>query len=96
MPSIKNFFLARALRGIESVIANTDYNIIISITNESHEKEVKSVEALTNGMVDGLIGRWFGRGKTSSANLTVFVIWPGFPRNENWIERRQNNMKNFV
>ncbi|CAL2063182.1 LacI family DNA-binding transcriptional regulator [Tenacibaculum sp. 190524A05c] len=55
LPSIKNFFLARALRGIESVIANTDYNIIISITNESHEKEVKSVEALTNGMVDGLI-----------------------------------------
>ncbi len=55
LPSIKNFFLARALRGIESVIANTDYNIVISITNESYEKEVKSVEALTNGMVDGLI-----------------------------------------
>ena len=33
LPSIKNFFLARILRGIENVIANTQYNIIISITN---------------------------------------------------------------
>ena len=55
LPSINNFFLARALRGIESVVATTNYNIVISITNESHEKEVKSIEALTNGMVDGII-----------------------------------------
>lgn len=55
LPSIKNFFLARVLRGIEGVIAKTDYNIIISITNESYEKEVKSVQTLSNGFVDAII-----------------------------------------
>lgn len=55
LPSIKNFFLARALRGIENVIAKTQYNIIISITNESYEKEVQSVQTLANGFVDGII-----------------------------------------
>ncbi len=55
LPSIKNFFLARVLRGIENVIAKTDYNIIISITNESFEKEVQSVDTLSNGFVDAII-----------------------------------------
>lgn len=55
LPSIKNFFLSRVLRGIENVIAKTDYNIIISITNESYEKEVQSVETLSNGIVDAII-----------------------------------------
>ena len=55
LPSIKNFFLLRVLRGIENVIAETDYNIIISITNESFEKEVQSVQTLSNGLVDAII-----------------------------------------
>lgn len=55
LPSIKNFFLVRALRGIESVLADTDYNIIVSVTNESYEKEVKAIETLVNGLVDGII-----------------------------------------
>ncbi len=55
LPSIKNFFLARILRGIENVIAKTQYNIIISITNESYEKEVQSVQTLSNGLVDAII-----------------------------------------
>ncbi len=55
LPSLKNFFLARVLRGIENVIAKTDYNIIISITNESHEKEVQSVLSLANGFVEAII-----------------------------------------
>ncbi len=55
LPSIKDFFLVRALRGIESVLADTNYNIIITVTNESYEKEVKAVETLANGLVDGII-----------------------------------------
>ena len=55
LPSIKNFFLLRVLRGIEIVIANTSYNIIISITNESYEKEVQSIKTLSNGFVDAII-----------------------------------------
>ena len=47
--------MTQVLRGIESVIAETPYNIIISITNESHEKEVQFVNTLTQGFVDGII-----------------------------------------
>ena len=55
IPSIQNFFMTQVLRGIESVIAETPYNIIISITNESYEKEVQIVNTLTQGFVDGII-----------------------------------------
>ena len=55
LPSIKNFFMSRVLRGIDSVIAKSQYNIIISITNESFEKEVQSVQTLSNGLVDAII-----------------------------------------
>tara|TARA_B100000787_G_scaffold170262_1_gene165397 strand:+ start:23217 stop:24206 length:990 start_codon:yes stop_codon:yes gene_type:complete len=55
LPSIKNFFLSRVLRGIDSVIAESQYNIIISITNESFEKELQSVQTLSNGLVDAII-----------------------------------------
>ena len=55
LPSIKNFFMSRVLRGIDSVIANSKYNIIISITNESFDKEVQSVQTLSNGLVDAII-----------------------------------------
>ncbi len=55
LPSIKNFFMSRVLRGIDSVIAKSQYNIIISITNESFDKEVQSVQTLSNGLVDAII-----------------------------------------
>jgi len=55
IPSVQNFFMTQVLRGIESVIADTPYNIIISITNESHEKEVQFINTLTQGFVDGII-----------------------------------------
>lgn len=55
IPSIQNFFFAQVLFGIEKVIADSDYNIIVSITHESLEKESKAVSAFSNGMVDGII-----------------------------------------
>lgn len=55
VPSVQNFFMTQVLRGIESVITETPYNIIISITNESHDKEVQFVNTLTQGFVDGII-----------------------------------------
>ena len=39
LPSLKNFFLARVLRGIENVIATTQYNIIISKYKETWLKD---------------------------------------------------------
>ncbi len=55
VPSVQNFFLAQVLLGIESVISDSSYNIIISISNESLEKEKYSLNSLANGLVDGFI-----------------------------------------
>lgn len=55
VPSVQNFFMAQVLLGIESVIADSSYNIIISISNESLEKEKHSMSSLANGLVDGFI-----------------------------------------
>lgn len=55
LPSIQNPFFARVLFGIEKVIAQSSYNIIICITNESLEKEVTNMNMLSNGVVDGFI-----------------------------------------
>lgn len=55
IPSIQNYFFAQVLFGIEKVIADSDYNIIVSITHESLEKERKAVTTFSNGLVDGII-----------------------------------------
>jgi LacI family transcriptional regulator len=55
IPSVQNFFMTQVLRGIESVFADTPYNVIISITNESYDKEVQFMNTLTQGFVDGII-----------------------------------------
>lgn len=55
VPSIQNFFFARVLRGIEKVASELDYSIITCMSYESLDKEIKSVELLENGMVDGFI-----------------------------------------
>lgn len=55
IPSVQNPFFARVLFGIERVISDSPYNIIICITNESHEKEVNNINMLSNGVVDGFI-----------------------------------------
>lgn len=55
IPSIQNFFFAQVLLGIEKVIANSKFNIVISLTDESFNKEKEAVLALANGVVDGFI-----------------------------------------
>lgn len=55
VPSVQNFFMTQVLRGIESVFADTPYNVIISITHESYDKEVQFLNTLTQGFVDGII-----------------------------------------
>lgn len=55
VPSVQNFFMAQVLLGIESVIADSSYNIIISISNEDLEKEKYSLQNFSNGLVDGFI-----------------------------------------
>ena len=55
VPSIKNNFFARVIAGIEEVLNANNYNIVISITNESKEKEAAIIKTLSNGVVDGFI-----------------------------------------
>jgi len=55
IPSVQNSFFARALYGIESLISETNFNIIVCLTKESHTKEVETFNMLSNGVVDGFI-----------------------------------------
>jgi len=55
IPSVQNSFFARALYGIESLISETNFNIIVCLTKESHTKEVETFQMLSNGVVDGFI-----------------------------------------
>ena len=55
LPSIQNYFFNNVINGIEQTIENTGYNILISITNESHKKEKQHLNSLANGLVDGFI-----------------------------------------
>ena len=55
IPSVQNSFFARALYGIESMISDTNFNIIVCLTKESYAKEVETFNMLSNGVVDGFI-----------------------------------------
>lgn len=55
IPSILNHFFAKVLLGIEREATKQGYSIITCLSNESYEKEVSSLELLSNGSVDGFI-----------------------------------------
>lgn len=55
IPNILNHFFAKVLYSIEKEASNRGYNIITCLSNESFEKETKSLELLSNGSVDGFI-----------------------------------------
>ena len=55
IPSIQNNFFAKVLYGIDKIATNEGYNIITCISNESFEKEVDTIEMLSNGSADGFI-----------------------------------------
>lgn len=55
IPNIMNNFFAKAFVGIEKQATEKGYHIISCISNESHEKEVTTIELLKNGALDGII-----------------------------------------
>lgn len=55
IPNILNHFFAKVLFGIEEEATKKGYDIIICISNESHAKELHSLDVLGNGSVDGFI-----------------------------------------
>ena len=55
IPNILNPFFAKVFTGIEKVADAKGYNVITCISNESLEKEVSTLEVLSNGTIDGFI-----------------------------------------
>jgi LacI family transcriptional regulator len=55
IPNILNSFFAKVFSGIEKVADKKGYNVITCISNESLEKEIHTMEMLSNGTIDGFI-----------------------------------------
>ncbi len=55
LPTVTNPFFAEVLHGIEMAATNNDYDIIVCLSNETLNKEERSLELLSNGSVDGFI-----------------------------------------
>lgn len=55
IPNIMNNFFAKVFVGIEKVATEKGYSLISCISNESYEKEVKTMDLLKNGTLDGFI-----------------------------------------
>ncbi|RNC88650.1 MAG: LacI family transcriptional regulator [Allomuricauda sp.] len=55
VPNILNYFFTQVFYGIEKTANARGYNIISCTSDESYLKEVKTVELLSSGTVDGLI-----------------------------------------
>ncbi|HMH22312.1 MAG TPA: LacI family DNA-binding transcriptional regulator [Puia sp.] len=53
--NIDNNFFSQVINGIESIAHNKDYNVIITQSKESYEREVLNTEHLSSRSVDGLI-----------------------------------------
>lgn len=55
LPNILSYFFTQVCFGIERVADDKGYSLITCISDESHKKEVKTLEFLSAGTVDGLI-----------------------------------------
>jgi len=55
IPNILSHYFAEVLLGIEEEAIKQGYNIITTISNESYEKEAKSIKMFLNGTVDGFL-----------------------------------------
>ncbi|HEV9038178.1 MAG TPA: LacI family DNA-binding transcriptional regulator [Puia sp.] len=53
--NIDNNFFSQAINGIESIARQKDYNVIITQSRESYEREIANSEHLSSRSVDGLI-----------------------------------------
>lgn len=55
IPELIHYFFATILAGIEEVAHENEFNIVVCQSNESYEKEVKSVESLIASRVAGVL-----------------------------------------
>ena len=50
-----HYFFAQVIDGIEKVASENGYNVVVALSNESHEKEVINMETLADSLIDGFI-----------------------------------------
>ncbi|MEQ9404822.1 MAG: LacI family DNA-binding transcriptional regulator [Cyclobacteriaceae bacterium] len=55
IPEIVHFFFSTVISGIEDIAQSKGYNIIITQSNESYEREVLNIQTLFNNRVDGVL-----------------------------------------
>ena len=55
IPEIVHHFFATVISGIEHVANEHGYNVIVTLSDESFDKEVINLEMLANGSTDGFI-----------------------------------------
>jgi LacI family transcriptional regulator len=55
IPRINSYFMSSVIAGIENIANHEGYNLIISQSSESAEKEIASAGTLFNSRVDGLL-----------------------------------------
>jgi len=55
IPKVNSYFMSTVIAGIEKVTNETGYNLIISQSSESMQKEIASVKTMFNNRVDGLL-----------------------------------------
>lgn len=55
IPEIVHYFFSTVISGIEDVAYSAGYNVIITQSNESYEREKSDLKALFNSRVDGML-----------------------------------------
>lgn len=55
IPRVNSYFMSTVIAGIESIANKEGYNLIISQSSESFEKEIASAKTMFNNRVDGLL-----------------------------------------
>ncbi len=55
IPEIVHFFFSTIISGIEDIAQSRGYNVIITQSNESLEREVMNIQTLFNNRVDGVL-----------------------------------------
>lgn len=55
VPRLNSYFMSTVIAGIENIANNEGYNLIISQSSESAQKEIASAKTMFNNRVDGLL-----------------------------------------
>lgn len=55
IPRLNSYFMSTVIAGIEKIVQDCGYNLIISQSQESVEKEIANVQTMFNSRVDGLL-----------------------------------------